>query len=479
MSGTRGAVVCSLSVVLAIVTTCVLGGCPPIPVNPNGECPGAGETQALPLHEDVFTHIFTEYAGTESCLVCHAEVAADIQQTEHWNWQGPTPNLVGYENEVHGKRDLINNFCIAVISNEARCTQCHIGYGWADDTFDLSEPTNIDCLVCHDRSGQYAKDLKTAGLPKPDVDLLSAAKSVGAPTRANCGACHFYAGGGDNVKHGDLSSALVDPDPSEDVHMGGLDFACQDCHRTADHQIAGTSLHATDRVECTDCHVGEFHGNAVIDLLHVDHVACQTCHIPRFSRSVPTKVEWYWSDAGQDIDPIPVDQFGMPTYDKKKGTAVWDMNVKPVYLWSNGKVKRYMLGDPYEATPVVLAEPDGDITDPAAKIYPFKRMIGDQPGDAVNKILLVPHLFGAAAGPNFYWKTFEWGPALQEGADAAGLDYSGSYEWVDTVMYLSLNHEIAPKEEALDCLDCHNGGMDFEALGYEGDPWAVGGRDLD
>ena len=43
-------------------------------------------------------------------------------------------------------------------------------------------------------------------------------------------------------------------------------------------------------------------------------------------------------------------------------------------------------------------------------------------------------------------------------------------------MHMSIQHEVAPKSEALGCMDCHNGGIDFEALGYSGDPMSVGGR---
>ena len=37
---------------------------------------------------------------------------------------------------------------------------------------------------------------------------------------------------------------------------------------------------------------------------------------------------------------------------------------------------------------------------------------------------------------------------------------------------------VVPKEEALQCNDCHgeNGRMDWEALGYYGDPIRWGGR---
>lgn len=47
-----------------------------------------------------------------------------------------------------------------------------------------------------------------------------------------------------------------------------------------------------------------------------------------------------------------------------------------------------------------------------------------------------------------------------------------------TASYFSVSHEIAPKEEALQCSECHAGGsrMDWKALGYSGDPMTVGGR---
>lgn len=76
--------------------------------------------------------------------------------------QGVASNITGFEGEDHGKNDLINNFCIAVPTNEGRCTQCHTGFGYADDTFDFGDPENVDCLVCHDQSGTYQKGMTTA-----------------------------------------------------------------------------------------------------------------------------------------------------------------------------------------------------------------------------------------------------------------------------------------------------------------------------
>ena len=41
---------------------------------------------------------------------------------------------------------------------------------------------------------------------------------------------------------------------------------------------------------------------------------------------------------------------------------------------------------------------------------------------------------------------------------AAGLEYSGEYDWIETEMYWKLNHMISPKENALKCKDCHGKG---------------------
>jgi len=114
---------------------------------------------------------FIRFAGdprpqelTARCLDCHEQQGRDILETAHWRWEGPSPNTKGYEHRVDlGKKNIINNYCIHVRSNEARCSQCHIGYGWTDDDFDFADPNNIDCLVCHDTTGTYAKNAHDGG----------------------------------------------------------------------------------------------------------------------------------------------------------------------------------------------------------------------------------------------------------------------------------------------------------------------------
>jgi len=67
---------------------------------------------------------------TRRCLECHPAAAGQVMATAHWTWAGRTVKLPGRNESIHvGKKNLINNFCIAVGPNMARCTSCHAGYG--------------------------------------------------------------------------------------------------------------------------------------------------------------------------------------------------------------------------------------------------------------------------------------------------------------------------------------------------------------
>jgi len=469
----------------------------------NSYASGAYETAQL--HAGYFTE--HAYEGTQSCMTCHGLIGDEMLTNAHFTWDGVAAGIEGYEGEIHGKNDLINNFCIAVPSNEGRCTQCHAGYGYADATFGFNDRNSVDCLACHDQSGTYKKDLTTAGLPMATVDLNLVARSVaqnnGKPSRVACIACHANAGGGDNVKHGDIAMSLANTTREYDVHMGtdGGDLLCVDCHsvkkdasdKMVDHGIGGMAFHSVDdgdMQECGDCHGdrANIHAGKSVEpiLANAAHdvLACQVCHIPAIARETSTKVEWYWSDAGQDIDPIPNDPAtGRDTYDKKKGSFVWANNVRPTLLYYDGKWNRMMINenDQYTATPVDLGSPTADYQTPGAMIYPFKKMVGNQVADAGNQTMLVPHLFGGKGGPNPYWAKYDWDLALQDGAAYTGQTYSGAYEFVDTFMYLKVDHEVAPAEQALgmggDCADCHIGNqIDWTLLGYTSDPAAGGTR---
>ncbi|MFO7652792.1 MAG: tetrathionate reductase family octaheme c-type cytochrome [Candidatus Krumholzibacteriia bacterium] len=422
---------------------------------------------------------------TEACLMCHEDAAFNFMKSSHWTWES-LQNFPGRGEVQYGKKTALNNFCIGLPGNWPRCTSCHAGYGWEDASFDFADPQKVDCLVCHDTTGQYRKFPTGAGHPVYEprewegeiwqpVDLAMVARSVGAPSRENCGACHFFGGGGNAVKHGDLDTSLLEPRRTYDVHMGvdGADMTCQECHQTENHLISGNALVASptgfNHLECTDCHDLDVHDKKVLNW-HVQTVACQACHIPSFAKERPTKVWWDWSTAGEDR-PVEEDEYGLKTYDKKKGTFRWEKDIVPTYSWYNGSAGVHHLGDRMSPEAVTrLNWPNGSKQDLKARIYPFKEHRGKQPYDSQRNVFINPKLFGQGG----YWKTFDWKSASAAGMQAAGLEFSGEVDFAETVMYWKVNHMVVPADQALQCNDCHardgSGRLDWASLGYKRDP---------
>lgn len=416
----------------------------------------------------------TGEAVTKACLACHPEAGEQVLHTSHWRWEGEPVYSPEHDRLVSfGKKNSINNFCIGIEGNWAGCTSCHAGYGWQDTSFDFSNQAAIDCLVCHDNSGAYVKS--QAGYPAEGVDLAAVAQSVASPTRENCGGCHFKGGGGNAVKHGDMDESLYFPTERIDVHMGKFGFQCITCHQTEDHNIKGRSpsvnvgvLNTQNQVYCTDCHNETPHDDQRLNE-HTAAVACQTCHIPTIAKKVPTKISWDWSQAGQDRPEDP------HQYLKIKGEFAYEKDLPPEYFWYNGTTGRYFKGDPIDPTQVTpMNAPNGAITDPTAKIWPFKVHRGNQVYDATYNYFLIPKTFGEGG----YWTTFDWDQALRLGSESSGLPYSGRYDFAETEMYWPTTHMVSPKTAALQCVDCHSetGRLDWIALGYEGDPVKHGGR---
>ncbi|MBI5839426.1 MAG: tetrathionate reductase family octaheme c-type cytochrome [Chloroflexi bacterium] len=428
-------------------------------------------------HKDIVQGEFkTGQDVTRACLECHEDAAADLMKTTHWTWESKAFDVPWREDDVTiGKVNQINNFCIGTQGNENKCMSCHAGYGWeAGKETALAQEENVDCLACHADTSVYGKG--TFGNPAEGVDLLAAAQSVRVPTRENCGKCHFDGGGGNGVKHGDLDESLYFPSENLDVHMGKLDFQCTDCHVTENHQILGRMLadnytiDPTEQVSCEQCHTNQQHEDERLNT-HLASVACQTCHIPALALEDPTKVFWDWSQAG--LEGRVDDHF---TYLKIKGTFVYDKNFAPTYLWFNGDNEyRYILGDKIDPTkPTYINKPAGSIEDQTAKIFPFKLHIAKQPYDAANNYLLQP----VTSGEGGFWTTFDWDSAFKLAAPITGLDYSGQYGFTETYMYWPTTHMVQSSDNALQCDDCHgeNGRMDWEMLGYSGDPIEWGGR---
>ncbi len=414
---------------------------------------------------------------TQACLSCHSEAESQFHKTIHWTWLADPSDKEKKFGKAGGS---LNNFCISTNKTKDKsCLACHPGWGTSMDN-------GINCLVCHSRKemnwDESVEDI-AAFLDAGDEDSLEiareiqaelreAAQNVARPGRKNCGSCHFYGGGGDGVKHGDLDTSLVKPNKALDVHMGvdSQNFDCVRCHNTTLHNIAGrvyTLPAAVDRkslveddlaskITCESCHTHIPHkaGSKAND--HTDKVACQSCHIPEFARVNPTKMSWDWAQAGKTKNGKKYktkDAFGKYDYMTIKGQMKWARNVEPAYYWYNGIIKSVTTKDQIDPGQTVkISWPEGNRLDADARIYPFKVHRGKQPYDKEHNTLLVPLL----SGKDGYWTTLDWNRALSKGQESVELPFSGRFDFVETTYVFPITHMVAPKENTLACTACHS-----------------------
>ena len=238
---------------------------------------------------------------------------------------------------------------------------------------------------------------------------------------------------------------------------GGAGFDCLDCHRHNNHHIAGrgNDLRETDltsKVDCLNCHTNPPHVAADINR-HISRVHCTVCHIPTFARNAPTDM---FRDFTTTVPYTPSNRY--------EPTRTFATNVRPAYAWFNGLSYFYEFGKPITlqaGSKFLMAYPLGDINDSTAKIHAFKlhqAKVGYDLG-ARRQIPMKSKVL---------WETGNIDQALRQGAAEVGWNISG-YSFANSQRYFSLYHEVAPKENALQCADCHvsTGRLDFKALGYQ------------
>lgn len=426
--------------------------------------------------------LFTTYEGTKTCLQCHEAEALEVHASVHYQWKADASEALGLSTPEAGKLGGINDFCIYPDINwigklttvngtlvDGGCAKCHVGLGLKPSSSpSQSQLENIDCLICHSKdykrkvelvNGSYRFVPDTANM---NVTLLEAATNITLPSTQTCLKCHAYSGGGNNYKRGDIEAAHSSATRQFDIHMapkeqGGAGLTCLDCHKVQSHQFAGrgSDLRARElqgRPACTDCHSLTPHNDQKLDF-HTQRVDCSVCHIPYFAKLTPTDMDRDWSKPG-----VLVASKGL--YEPYHVEAT---NVTPVYRFFNGLSHFYEFGTQATAGPdgrVVMSEPDGNITDPSAKLFAFKHHLARQPIDPVTGVLL-PLKIG------IFFQTGQVAPAVEPGVKAMGWQYN-SHEFAETERYMGIFHEVSPKDQALSCQDCHvsAGRVDFASLGY-------------
>lgn len=437
-------------------------------------------------HSEYFEH----YEGTKTCLQCHEKEAKSFFHSQHYQWKGDAPKIVNSNKQKLGKINTFNDFCTSPTGNwigfvknsrgdviSRGCSACHAGNGLQpSETMSQPQLENIDCLICH--ASGYRRDLyqneKGDYLWKPILwknqeGLDSVSKRISSPTRAMCLRCHSASGGGPNYKRGDIEYKLADPEREYDVHMAtnGKNMQCATCHAGEDHRVVGrgTDLSGSDSpnktLSCSssECHSQTIHKNPVLNK-HTANVNCTVCHIPKFARTDATDMVRDWSKPFYDKEA-----------DKYSATITLQKDVTPVYAWFNGYTKAQLAGEPANILPdgsAGIMIPQGSREDPNAKIYAFKLHKGKLPLLAEKNWLIpitVEHFFSNG----------KIDPAVQSAAKEIYNISNPKYSWVDTTRYMGIFHGVQPKTQALKCMDCHGktGIMDWNALGYKGNPMTV------
>jgi hypothetical protein len=451
---------------------------------------------------DVNHKNINSYNGPATCIACHSDAGTEVLNSMHGSWLGATPNVTNIAGDS-GKWGQTNNYCTDPQLADFACLKCHVStvaplnaQGKVDMSRSKLAAGDMDCLQCH-QSKYFATFMPnpstatnytscvdgsthTYVVPTPEADgkihkvmrldlapgetPLSLARTVHRPNNATCVTkCHAKAGGGDGVKRGDISSAMVSPTTAVDIHLspsGTAQLICTSCHSSTDangysnHQIPGrgNDMRGEDIGSpiktCVTCHptMDDGNGHQLAGVRgepdrHVAHVDCTACHIDSYGKGVSTEMsrDWtqpFWSSTGCE---------GQGAY---IGHEVKGSNVIPEYRFWNKTSWVYdrngtagLMTDPIDGG-LAMSYPLGGISD---KLYPFKVHTSTNPVDS------------SSGKTNFdVLKQFMTGCFDQ--AAVSGLSYigeSGAYTWQTNKAFQLITHGVAPATTANDCTKCH------------------------
>jgi hypothetical protein len=429
---------------------------------------------AVPEHSNI-----TSYAGPSTCLACHRQQAVAMFGSVHYQWTGATPNVPNIPGNA-GKAELgFNTYCGSVeTSRHIACYSCHAGAGLApNQTMSEAQLSNIDCMTCHQELYRrapaapfenltftdYAGVPHTWRLPVEDaqgnfqyvinesqmpVSAVVAAQTVHSPTRTTCLSCHAYAAGSDCGKRGDLSTAMVNPPVAVDVHMSpqGANLTCQACHQFTSHRVLGRGLDIREndvaaQLTCTStgCHSSTPHNITQVNN-HTSRVSCQACHIPEYAKLVTTEMQRNWT-APFWFPGMFSNQGGYKPEEIRQG------NVTPTYAWYNGTSYVYIRGQVPPLRPdgmYEFAAPYGSVNE--GQIVPMKEHTSNSAMLDSTRQMIPFSTF-------IFFVTGDFSRAVQAGQETLGM--TGNWSMVDVHTYQTINHQVEPALNALQCGDCH------------------------
>jgi hypothetical protein len=276
------------------------------------------------------------------------------------------------------------------------------------------------------------------------ITMDQAVQTISKPTRSTCLQCHAKGGGGDNFKRGDLALAQgTTADGSFDVHMATSrgNLACQACHATSNHEIAGrgSDLRPKESAVAINCSTASCHatkasltsGHTTTAVnRHTGRVSCQACHIRTYARnatdtaaSEATETYRTWQTSGWNA-----------TLNRYEPTITLANNLTPKYAFWNGTSWGSNLLD----TPVL---------DPATGAYKISRpngAISDRPARSIRSNTKLPRCRSIAAATDsidtsIYFNT-GWLPMPSIGHGKHGFAAGEPFSWVKTDEFQLITH---------------------------------------
>jgi hypothetical protein len=282
------------------------------------------------------------------------------------------------------------------------------------------------------------------------ITILGSIKKT--PSKAACLKCHAKAGGGDGIKQGDLDLSMANPSHGLDVHMaatslGGAGMTCVSCHTTAKHKIAGkgSDIRLADpgspaMKQCATCHGSSPHDSGDLNE-HIKEARadCTACHIPTYASGILTETRRDFTNLvliSGKYEAERDEAMGLtPKLLRYDGTSYfYPLGTSLTKQVSENGLRKYLIAGPNSVA--------GGST--SGKFYPFKVHTGKMAVDANNRLIPVNSLE--------LWGNKKIVPAL-------GGYGAVPFEFVETVRYLGLYHQVAPKEMARNaCIQCHGPG---------------------
>jgi len=425
---------------------------------------------ALEIHEKIQGPFTSLEEVTSACLKCHHQQAVEVLQSTHWTWV--RQRTVNGKNTLYGKKDSLTGFVIDVSSNPTRCMGCHVSNTRPNVNFDTPAPEMVDCLVCHDTTGNYRQLDQGAPVDHNGNTLELMARNVGKPAPVNCMICHFADCGLPSIDQS-LTTTSGNISAVKDIHMDQplISFTCQDCHASNSGHSFNRKIqqmnNSSSEEGCASCHTSTPH---VIEKLnqHVTTIACQTCHIPQYAQKYPSIINWNWIMTGK-VNRMYQNNLHNRTLTLDENGFTSATQIEPVYLWDDGGDRVYTRGQRIKPQELTYLQRPSE-RNQKSKITPFRVIHGTQIYDKKYRYLISPKM--QPTGSTFFADS-DWDTVASQGMQAIVLPYSGQYAFTPTVSFRRINHGVASISQTLDCLECHGSTsrMPWVELGYEQDPW--------